>query len=74
MSIAKREMMTIVLTPELLETGMKAGRGLKRIQAKILGVGWPLVSGWKEKATGKVLSWSEWENFLEEGRKRKKSP
>jgi hypothetical protein len=65
MSILKRHNeQFVIMTEDLIRAGMKAGCGLKRGQATILGEAMPLKSGWLERSIGKTLTTEEYEQFL----------
>lgn len=46
----------VVLTEELVRSGMKGGIGMKRSQAAALGISWPLCAGWLEAIVGTTVS------------------
>jgi len=65
MSILKRHSeQFVIMTEELIRAGMKAGCGLKKPQARILGETMPLKSGWLERSIGKRLTSEEYDQFL----------
>lgn len=55
----------VILTEELIRQGMKAGIGMKGAQARLLGISWPLKTGWLESSIGRLVSSEDFEAFLE---------
>jgi len=53
-----------VVTRELLEEGMSRNGGWNRQQLEVLGVSWPLQSGWRRCLLGKVVSAEAIAEFL----------
>jgi hypothetical protein len=53
----------VVLTEELVRSGMKGGRGMKCAQALALGIPWPLRTGWLENAVGTTVSEDQFAAF-----------
>lgn len=49
---------------------MFKGYGLKRAQAQMLGVPWPIRSGWLKGLEGKFVLLSTYQKFLEAGKLR----
>lgn len=56
---------TVVLTEPLLRDAMKGGIGLKKRQAEILGVSYPLASGWMADCLGKTLTNDQYNCLVE---------
>lgn len=54
----------IELTEERLLAGMRKGIGFKLAQAIVLGVPWPLRSGWKERLIGSIIDEDQYDAFL----------
>lgn len=46
----------VVITEELLRSGMRGGIGMKRSQAAALGIPWPLAAGWVEGIVGTTVT------------------
>lgn len=55
---------TVTITEELLLAGSTNGIGWNARQVKALGIGWPLVKGWKERAIGREVSQESVDRFL----------
>lgn len=62
----------MIITLEWLESGMYNGVGIKRSQCDILGLKYPLVSGWKETLVGKDVSEEQANLYLFLGRTSRK--
>lgn len=58
------KMNEVKLSIRLIEAGMKLGIGMKRKQAKLLGVPWPLMAGWKERLIDQSITRDRYEAFL----------
>jgi predicted GIY-YIG superfamily endonuclease len=52
------------ITQELLAAGASKGGGFSRRQTELLGVGWPLPSGWKRFVIGRTISDEAAEEFV----------
>lgn len=63
----RKEKKMIKITYEWLEEHTYRGVGLKRKQAEILGLHYPLEKGWKQKAAGMRISDKDAEKFSELG-------
>lgn len=62
------------LTERDIRRGMRSGRGLKRKQATLLGLKWPLVSGWMDAVIGMAISEMSYDVFVSLKAKRIKAP
>lgn len=54
----------MILTKELLLSGMKSQVGFTKVQAKLLGVPMPLENGWKERIIGQYFPIETIKSFL----------
>jgi hypothetical protein len=54
----------VTITKEFIEAGMCESGGWSREQLRLIGVSWPLVRGWKDRAVGREISHSDAEIFL----------
>lgn len=54
----------VALTHELIEAGRSDHGGWSREQAQLLGVGWPLLRGWKRGAVGRRIARADYDRFL----------
>lgn len=61
--MSKQSSNLIVLTESLVRSGMKGGLGMKRCQASVLGLEWPLSKGWMERLVGTAVSEEEFAEF-----------
>lgn len=52
------------ITQELLAAGASEGGGFSRRQTELLGVAWPLPSGWKRSVIGRMISDEAAEEFV----------
>lgn len=53
------------ITQELLTAGASKGGGFSRRQTELLGVAWPLPSGWKRSVIGRTISDEAAEEFVQ---------
>jgi hypothetical protein len=58
----------IVLNCANITFGQKSGTGLKKIQAELLGVPYPLRQGWKKGLNGKSVRVEIYDLFVSYGR------
>ena len=54
----------MIITEELIRSGVSERGGWNRKQTILLGFGWPLYPGWKSKIIGKEISESDADLFL----------
>lgn len=54
----------VVLTEDLLLMGMEKNVGLNRDQAEMIGIDYPLISGWKDRAIGMAIHPKSFGMFL----------
>lgn len=52
------------LKAEDIEAGRSSNGGWSRAQVELLGVSWPLVSGWKKALIGKEVSENAYKRFI----------
>lgn len=58
----------IILNYENITIGQKSGKGLKKIQAELLGTPYPLRHGWKKGLNGKSVTVEAYNLFVSHGR------
>ena len=55
---------SVTITDRLLDAGKSERGGWSKAQLTILGVAWPLQTGWKDRVRGRIISQSKAERFV----------
>ena len=65
---------TVVITEEFLVSGMTKGCGIKNEQLRLLGVQFPVQTGWKQSLIGKTISKQTADKYISlKGSRKKKN-
>lgn len=66
-------MRMFTMTENDLKAVMRSGCGMKRAQAMVIGLSWPLKKGWKESVIGMTIDESTYQKLLDTRPKMKRN-
>ena len=54
----------VLLTKQMIESGISSRGGYNKKQLAILGIDWPPYKGWKSALVGTMISLKQYQDFL----------